>query len=201
MAIEMNDTVKKPYIWFVGNSIKDDGALGGFSQRVDDSKHLNPGSTSTISGITEFNQEDILTFDGSVRIIITNQVGGKHLYERESGLLPNNTFEGNDMFDTGANIDSINKDAETWYTLNGKEPIRTESQFYNFTDMNDRKAIGEKTDNLNSLGFVLRTNPTGSDLVTLKAKTYYLGQESKISIITFKIALSTTNLEFYQTPK
>ena len=58
-----------------------------------------------------------------------------------------------------------------------------------------------KPNNLDTLGFVLRTNPTGNNLVTLKARTFYRGEASRIAIITFKIATRTGNTQFYQTPR
>ena len=54
---------------------------------------------------------------------------------------------------------------------------------------------------MSSLGFVLRTNPAVGNFITLKAKTFYRGQESKIAIAIFKIAITSDNLEFYQTPR
>ena len=206
MPINMNNKVAKPQIWLHGDVIDADGRANGFSERYDNAIGLPAASTVSVSGVTSLDRTDILTFQDRVRVIITT-TGPRPTYERESGVFLSQEFEGNNMFDTGGgNIDNVNEYAETWYTLNGKDPIRTAAQFYNFKDMNDAERGGNPSgdgpiDNLTSLGFVLRTNPTGSDLVTLKAKTYFQGEESRIAVAVFKIALTIGSTEFYQTPQ
>jgi len=186
-------TVRKPEIYIVTN----DGDVRNSSVRVDHARTTPPASTIVIDGVTTLDKTNILTFNNSVRIIITGQVGSSPNYvRRNGGILDDLNFEGNATFDTGGeNKDLVNYFAETWYTLNGKDPIRGKAQFYNFKNMDDYNG------NYNEVGFVLRTNPTGSNLVTLKSKTYYHNEESAIAIAIFKIAVPRTNLEFYQTPQ
>jgi hypothetical protein len=199
MAIEMNRTVKKPHIWLIGDYIDsaDGGADKRFSGRVDNAINLPTGSTTKISGVTQFDEDNILTFNNSVRVIITTEAPHKIDYQRESSTQPFSSleFEGNDMFDTGGkNKETVGFNAETWYTYNGTDPIQDKSYFYNFRDLNDNP-------DPRTVGFVLRNSPTGSDLITLKARTFYKGQQSRMSIAIFKIALSNGNLSFYQTPQ
>ncbi len=210
MAIEINDKVSKPEIYLVGDTISQDGVVSEISRRIDYARTLPPASTTTITGVSQFDQDNILTFQDSVRVIITGQMGKKPNYVRKGSELSSSLdFEGNAMFDTeGDNKELINYYAETWYTYDGTNPIRTRSRFYNFKDMDDFKNPNDPSgnpinNNINTLGFVLRTIPTGSDLVTIKAKTYYQGGESSIAIAIFKIALGQgpPNREFYQTPQ
>ena len=200
MAIEINNQVAKPQIELVGNVIATNGDVSEISRRIDYARTLPTGATTTITGVSQFDEDDILTFNNSVRVIITGQVGPKPNYVRKGSSLSSSLdFEGNAMFDTdGDNKSLVNYYAETWYTYDGTDPIRGKSRFYNFRDMDDYEG-----NNIDILGFVLRTVPTGSDLVTLKAKTYYQGRESSIAIATFKIALgqSPPNRDFYQTPQ
>jgi len=200
--------VQKPHIYLVGNRIGDDRTVSEWSGRVDNASPTIPSSTTSVSSVSNLNKEDLLTFDQSVRVIITGQNSPKPTYVRQNGgLFSSTSFEGNETFDTGGdNKDEVNYLAETWYTLNGKDPIRSKAFFYNFRDMDDYSNLNPSgypvnNGNITTLGFVLRTNPTGSDLVTLKAKTYWRSEESSIAIAVFKIAIRYNNREFYQTPR
>ena len=206
MAIEINGTVAKPHIWLIGN-IEQDGVSSTFSERVDNAKHLMPNATQIVGGgVTDLDKENLLTFRDSVRVIITGQVGTKPVYVREGRDAPlfnqasSLEFEGEAV----PNTDAVSYYAETWYTFNGKDPVRSAARFYNFTDMDDASFDPSSglINNTSTLGFVLRTNPaSGSDLITLKAKTYYQGKESKIAIVVFKVVEPQGNLEFFQNPE
>ena len=198
-----NNTVVKPQIYLHGETINN-GIASIFSERVDNAKHLNSVTTTSINGRTILDKDNLLTFNGSVRVIITGQMSPKPSYQRQSGVLGSLEFEGNTTFDTTDSQDLVNYYAETWYTLNGKDPIRTAAKIYNFLDMdaiNESNPSGDPGENLAKLGFVLRTNPTGSNLVTLKAKTYYRNEESRIAVVVFKIARIQGSREFYQPPR
>ena len=99
--------------------------------------------------------------------------------------------------------------AETFYTLNGKDPIRTKSYLYKYNDYNDYVSVIRETnpstfttdpsanlgvysgslfdDNIGDLSFRLRRNYAGEDNIILKAKTYYRGDTSDIAISKFRI--------------
>ena len=51
------------------------------------------------------------------------------------------------------------------------------------------------TDNIDDLGFLLKTNPTGGSNVVLKSKTYYQGQESEIAVAYFQIRMSGLRID------
>ena len=182
----VNNTVVKPQIYLVGTTVQGKS----YSQLVDNSVHTYASSGLSYSGKNRFDADDILSFDGNVRIIITGQINPKPTYQEKNGdgSLDNLYFEGNATYDT--DIGNVNQFAETWFTLNEKEPIRTSSQFYNFTDMDDREIRNPSegiVDNLDTLGFVLQSSPTGSPLVTLKARTYFRGEVSRTAIAIFKL--------------
>ena len=190
--------IAKPVIWLVGQQLNSK-SIDEFAGRVDHARHLNPAETIEIGGVTTFKQEKILTFDKRARIIITAQVSPKANYIRESGVLDSLTFEGNQA---NNNREAVNRYAETYYTLNGKEPVRTKAHLYNYLDMTDATYDGNPSAedssllNLLDLGFILSASPAGSDLITLKAVTYHNGNKSRVAIAKFKIARPQGHLTF-----
>ena len=208
MAIEIR-VLAKPEIYLIGNSVSGGNQITGeiFSGIVDHSKN----GTTTILSTTSLNKEDILTFNGSVRIIITGQLTPKPNYNRKSGTFTNLEYEGKVRYN---NLD-ISHYAETYYTLNGKDPVRTANYLYNYTDRDDyveedktetmlpsiNPSTGEvnpsapvsiSTDNnLNTLGFILRNVNSGNNVITLKARTFFQGRISPVAVAYFKIYNST----------
>ena len=184
-----NNTVKKPQIYLIGTTVKG----GSYSQQVDNDIHTYASSGLVYESKTQLDEDNILSFGNEVRIIITGQMTPKPLYTRQNGegsIGDNNLlFQGNMTYNP--TIDSVNYYAETWYTLNEKEPVRTSSNFYNFRDMDD-------SDDLTTLGFVLKLSPTGSPLVTLKARTYFRGEVSKTAIAVFKLIYEVDTNKVYQ---
>lgn len=187
--------IAKPTIWLVGDEVTST-SIFPFSARVDHAKHIGAVKTMTIGGVTDLKQEKILTFDRQVRVIITASVVPKVSYVREGGALAALEFEGSKR----NNKSLINLEAETYYTLNGKDPVRTKAHLYNYRDLNDTTGVGYENPslrpslpdvdraNLSSLGFILSASVTGGDLITLKARTYQLGDKSRVAVAIFKIA-------------
>jgi len=219
MAIEVR-VLAKPEIYLIGDSVSGGTQVTGelFSGIVD---HSKSGTTSILS-TTQLDKEDVLTFQESVRIIITGQIPPKPNYFRRAGRFSNTEFEGRTAYGTT----NVNYYAETYYTLNGKDPVRNSNYLYNYLDRDDLTEedhtetvfpvttiiggqnpsnpsdIGSSltqtvnpsepggttiTNNLNSMGFVLRNNKTGDSLITLKARTFYEGRASAIAVAYFKI--------------
>ena len=181
MAIEIQ-TVAKPQIWLEGTTVNG----SSFSQRVDHAKSTPSTSTLTIEGVTQLdeNNDNILSFSDNVRVIITTIATPRKYYARTSGKLSSLEFEGKH----NVSLNNVNEAAETYYTLNGKEPVRTAASIYNYQDRND-------TDD-GDLGFVLSASPTGSNLMTVKAVTYQSGRKSRIAIATFRIVQTQNTLKF-----
>jgi len=200
MAIEMVQ-VPKPQIRLIGDIIIDGNTTSENSQRVDNAIATPPASTLSITGVTQLHKDNILTYDGSVRVIITGMASDKPTYVRQSTVLGTDEFEGSFKY----SIESLSKNSETYFTYNGKDPIRTKAYLYNFRDWDDftnnPNPSGDLENNITSLGFVLRNVPTGNNLVTIKAKTYWRGSESRIAVVTFKIAQPQHGKAFYQPPR
>lgn len=213
MAIEIGP-IAKPFIYLEGQAIwnleeKNTNLTGqdSFAARVDHAKEAAVTSINTIGGVTLFNQENILTFNDKVRIVITNQagdssvVGGgqKFTYQTETVGIDNmeSIFEGSangvSDFADGSGSLIANKYPETWFTINGKDPVRGKAYLWKYADTNDQtdKDDAGLPKPWNGLGFILGSSQTGSDLVTLKAKTYWRGKSSNVAIARFKIARKT----------
>ena len=197
--------IAKPQIRLIGTIINSNGDFEDDWQgmRVDNARTLPPVSTLLITGVTQLDKDDILTFSDSVRVVITAKAGDKPTYVRQSTVLDANEFEGKLKYSVG----DYGKHSETWFTYNGKEPVRTKSHLYNFRDWDnfrtyeDDPSAEHTLNNISSLGFVLRNNPTGHNLITIKAKTYWRGGESKIAIAVFKIAQQQSGKAYYQPPR
>jgi len=179
-------TLAKPEIYLIGNSISGGNQNTGeiFSGIVDHSK----SGTTSITSPTQLNKEDILTFQESVRIIITGQLTPKPVYARRSGVFSSIEFEGRQRENTIA----VNQYAETFYTLNGKDPVRNSNYLYNYTDRDDvetssNPSDGTSSSTINTLGFVLKNVNSGSNLITLKARTFFQGGRSAVAVAYFKI--------------
>ncbi len=193
MVIEIR-ALAKPEIYLIGNEVPGRGILGEiFSSIVDHSK----STTTTISSPKTLNKTKVPTFQESVRIIITGQISFKPSYFRRNGRFTSTEFEGRVDY----NSTNVNFNAETYYTLNGKDPVRSSNYLYNYLDKDDLEdktetisptntdpsISGAISNNLNSLGFVLKNNKTGDSLITLKARTFYRGNSSPISVAYFRI--------------
>ena len=184
-------TLAKPEIYLIGDSVSGGNQNTGdiFSGIVDHSK----SGTNSIISTTQLDKEDILSFGGSVRIIITGQLTPKPSYTRRSGSFSSIEFEGKQRENTIA----VNQYAETFYTLNGKDPVRNSNYLYNYTDRDDvetssNPSDGTSSSTINSLGFILRNVNSGSNLITLKARTFFQGGRSSVAVAYFKIYNSPT---------
>lgn len=199
----LNNICAKPQIHLVGTVLNRTSSGNAdfisFFERVDHAKSPIATSSNNITGTTDLDKENLLTFDARVRVIITGQMEPKPVYARNLlGGLGSLQFEGNYRYNTGSLTstgapDAVDEFAETYYTINGKEPVRTRARFYNYRDMDDLSTNNPSDPAMTviepeSLGFVIYSSPTGSDLITVKAKTYYRGLESRVAVATFKIA-------------
>jgi len=186
--------IAKPHIWLDGSLIvgSDVGEVHEkWTQRVDHSLDEVVTSSTVIGGVTAFDQTNILTFDYNVRIVIQGNVDPKFPYNTKDAVLPtaSNVFEGSRNVTEDQGLDDqlmVNNYAETWFTMNGKDPVRGKCYLYKYSDMGDQIAR-----ELSGKGFILGSCQTGSDLITIKARTFYRGNKSRIAIARFKIARHT----------
>ncbi len=188
--------IAKPQIWLTGTLVNG----SEFSQRVDHARETSTTSTLVVGGVTQFNDEDILTFLDDVRIIITTIAAPKQDYVREEGKLSPLVFEGKKTL----GVHNINLYAETYYTLNGKDPSRSKTNLYNYRDRNDigttfrENPSGEDRNIVtdSDLGFVVAADNIGNSLTTVKAITHQKGLKSRIAIATFRIIQNQNTSEF-----
>ncbi len=184
MAIDIGP-IAKPHIWLEGSRVQGASDIAAYAGRVDMAKHESVTSMNTIYAVTEYDETDILTFDRQIRIIITGQINRKYDYVTANTTLPtaSDVFEGEA---TDGSVLNANYWAQTYFTINGKDPVRTKAYLYKYKDM-DNFNDPDGT-NYEGLGFILGSAQTGSDLITIKARTYFGGNKSRISIAKFKIA-------------
>ncbi len=193
MAIEIGP-IAKPHIWLEGTRLNDVGVSTAWQGRVDHAKAEPVTSMNVISGVTQFNDQDIITFADKVRIVIIQQLPDslRPDYYTEANALPLSSLikEGA----TGASTQDILQHdpiavagmAETWFTLNGKDPVRTKSYLNKYATFS--YLLEPSVLDFTEKGFILGSSQTGSDLITLKAMTYLNGNKSRVAIVKFKIA-------------
>lgn len=161
-------------------------------------------ATNVVESPTLLNANDIPTFRDPVRVIITPNTGPKPTYMRSLRELGPLEFEGNAMFDTGGRETPgrLRRVAETYYTINGTDPIRHKLHLYNYLDMNDFNANpsagGATADNLETIGFPIGASQTGSDLITLQVRCFADGLVSPLAKVVFKIARNEPNTIYNQ---
>lgn len=112
-------------------------------------------------------QREVLAFEGDVTITITPDTTwtANSYSNRSSGDIIGKT-------ETAASS-KINKYSETYYTVNGKNPIRTKSNLY-------------------TGAFEIRANKFGSsDNIIIKARTYCGGQWSEVRKVEIRIVRTT----------
>ncbi len=198
--------IEKTEIWLSRVADGLDGIERETNFVIDHTKSVKTINDSIIvSSRDHLDFTNILTFNESVRIIITGQYRPKASYSRQTRSLNPLEFEGKRAYSDGKQVGQY---AETYFTLNGKEPIRTKSYLYIYLDRDSHATTAdalrnpsagyglksEFSDNINNLGFLLDNGPTGSDMITLKAKTYYQEQVSKTAVAYFKISRSVSGV-------
>ena len=197
MAIEIGP-IAKPHIWLQGTRVDVSGVeiVAPWSGRVDHAKNEVVTSSTEIYGVTLYDETNIITFHENVRIVIQQKVTPKPDYHTEYSSLPLSSLikEGSSTADgyqdgSGANKILTGQWAETYFTINGKDPVRTKAYLNKYPTLDPTDAVNnDETFDWSNLGFILASAQTGSDLITIKARTYYQGNKSRIAIAKFKIA-------------
>ena len=193
--------IERPTIYIVGNVLTGDHSRS-YANFVDNT--IDTGDNIYFNVITSsdvLNEDDLPMFDvtKNVRIIITpdstySTYGYPAIEEDSTKVFIGKVAPVNNI---------VNEYAETYYTMNGKDPSRTRSYLYRYLNLNDRtnhhthspnpsdpSTSGSQVisvDNLNSLGFLLKPNRTGGDTYDLRARTYYRGKKSDVSIAKFRV--------------
>lgn len=161
MAIEINKSttrVDPPVVTITGTEIEADGGLvgpRGFEYSVQDER---------IDGLS-VRKTPVKAFVGDVTLIITVDPDFSDKTTNYSSRSAGE-FVGEPSIkqsDAQANLT-----AETYYTVNGKDPKRTKANLYTGS-------------------VLIRRNLSGSDNTIIKARTYYLGKWSKVKKVEIRI--------------
>jgi len=157
MSIDINkstDRVDPPSITLTGQRVRGTELIGG-AGTYGGSEDVDAITTieETISG-TDVTKREVLTYIGDVDVTLTSDTDyTANSYDNRTS----SDFIGSTPFD----ISGGSQYAETYYTLNGKDPMRTKANLY-------------------TGAFTLRRNETGSDNTIIKAKTYVNGIDSEV---------------------
>lgn len=171
MAIEIRK-LEGPTITLVGNRIR-----GGIEIGNDIITNTKDGLV-VVSGLT-VTKDIIYNFNNRVTVTLNSNYD-TYTYDNNFNKLQdvskdNKIFQGSLRgYDDTSGIKEINKKAEIYYTINGKNPTVTTGYLW----------TGESV--------TFNQNYTG-DMINLKAKMYYQGQESKVTNIRFKIVQIVPN--------
>ena len=204
-------TVIRPLITIVGHLIapSPDAVLSRkVTKQIDNTIFVKQQPLVILS--TDILDEDkLLTFadDKPVRIIMDPRTSvTEYNYHEIRGSEMGTTFVGKPTAINIAGGGTVTGTySEIYYTLNGKDPSRTKSYLYRYRSINRRysdmsvRRFNPSTepsgyydkkwirDNLETLGFELKKNNTGNENFTIKARTYYQGIKSPVTIVKIKI--------------
>lgn len=160
MAIKVNhkdDRVDKPVIKIIGQKVDldtDSSDYGVYSSA--DTHTLTP--KEQLESENKVRNADILTFKGDVTIeIVTDSDYSYSSYNTDK-----------DIVGDAEASNTVNKNANTYYSLNGKDPKINKSYLY-------------------YKSFTVKSNLSGDDNTLIKAKTYARGKESEIATVEFRI--------------
>lgn len=159
MSIEINKSDKRiepPVVTIRGKLI--DEETGIYSSEDDVTR---TSLETSIEGDNTVRKKGILNFYGDVSVTLTadSKFTANSYSNRESGDI---------VGATAVSDNKVGKKSETYYTVNGKDPVRTKAHLYTGS-------------------FTVRHNKSGSDNFVLKAKTYCEGRESEVMKVEFKI--------------
>jgi hypothetical protein len=164
MAIEINKSttrVEPPMITIRGARVDDNGDVGNSTDSVRTVQDVVQEDN------TVRNREEWVFYDDVTVTLTPDSKFDSNVYSNRSVT----DFVGKTRPDT----DDVNLKADTYYTVNGKDPSRTKANLY----------TGH---------FVIKRNLSGTDNIVLKTKTYVQGQESKTRKIDFRIIRKRPNL-------
>lgn len=172
MVIKINNEaqrVEQPTITLTGVKVYDSGQVSNHIQDFTIDKNSSTTIDINTADHTEItNRSTVYLFRGDVRVTITSDPKWpRNVYGKRDSL--------RDIIgSTQVNKGNVNRYSETYYTLNGKDPVRTKAHLY----IDD---------------FRVRENLSGTDSTVLKVRTYIGGQASAVTTVQFKIIDEGTN--------
>jgi len=177
MPIEINKSTERiphPSIRLIGKVVNEGhGTYPGneHPDTADTISTLDVEEGSDVITALDFRKREVLVYQGNVRVaIIPDTLNGRfepRVYTNRDKL--------NDIIGSNEDIKTqMNRRSETYYTINGKDPVRTKANIY-------------------TGAFTVRQNLSGSDNIVLKARTYCQGAASEVMTVEFRILRSDTN--------
>ena len=129
----------------------------------------NPATTTTLTSSTvdawltksgsNFTQQDVILMNGATVVEIADPDGKTPPTYGSGDFVGGKPFSGT----------TIGNNLEIYYTINGKDPVRTKAYLYTGS-------------------FELNDNKSGSDNTIIKARSYYRGQWSDVAKIELRIS-------------
>ena len=164
MSIKVNhssERIDPPSFTLVGQKVVD-GTYGGGN----DTESIT--TQEVVVDGTEITKREEIVFRGDVSVTITPDTD----YTSNSY---SNREDDDIVGSTNVSNNKVGEYSETYYTTNGKDPVRTKSNLY-------------------TGAFTIKRNLSGSDNIILKAKTYCQGKCSKVNKVEIRIIRSNDNL-------
>ena len=124
-----------------------------------------------VSGNVVTNSSEVVFRDGVILRFVPKYP--QYSYNPNSPEDENETKMVNESVSKGS---KVGQNSETWYTINGKDPVRTKSYLWQGKDI------------------VLQHSKGTNDTMIIKAKTYYLGQVSDIASLEVRILRKNSNI-------
>lgn len=162
MAIPINRSdsrVEPPTITLTGSLIGTDGVVDASADTTINTQLVVEGTR--LSGAPDVRRRDPLDFDGDVYVALTPD-------SKFETTTYENRATGDLIGKTEATLAAMNWNSETYYTVNGKDPVRTKASLY----------TGQVR---------IRRNLSGHDNTIFKARTYAQGRASEVRTVEFRI--------------
>jgi len=165
MAIDINKSTNRidpPSIVINGQLINTtDGTYSGAADQTITTQEI------TIESSTEVRKREVLAFEGDVTVTLTPDSD----YTANSY---SNRVAGDIIGKTPMSSNEVSGYSDTYYTVNGKDPLRTKANLY-------------------TGAFTIRRNLSGNDNTIIKARSYVRGICSEIRTIEIRIVRANTN--------
>lgn len=166
MTIEIGkEIIQPPVIRISGSKVSStDGAIAESSEDIYNSQHV-------VENELEFTQRETVLYDDEVTVTIVPDSSYETYTYKDIDAYEDFSKSTNKVIGkVRKNVNNVgqNSISETYYSLNGKDPLRTKTFLY-------------------TKPFVVRRNSSGSDDVILKAKTFVGGKSSLIRTVKIRI--------------
>lgn len=178
MAIDINKSttrVEPPAIALTGRLV--DANSGSIA----DSSTTERITTQDVrqNGLTINNRDEFIFYNNvRVELIPDSKYPGQEYHPKQDVVPYDGVGTSTNMIASGQLETGIfkNKDSNTYYTLNGKDPKRTKNNLY-------------------TKPFTIRRNTSGTDNIILKVRTYVIGKVSETRTVDMRVVRHQSSLE------